>query len=654
MNILQNSIRIASTTIFLAIFIVSCGTTSVQPQNNPLTEAGLERQVQQWLDKARASNASEREQHLLSAASLLSQQEQADWALNILFSIDDSQLNNDDYLNFVRLYSINTIATGQYFKAQEVLDRPRLKTLFESMNQNQRILFLSNQAHVNSMLGNYPKSLRERITLGTLFLGDQQSTVSNNEAIWQDLMILSTSELKELQASVDSDELYGWYLLATLSKKNVSNLTLQLQQLESWQNSWPQHPANIHLPNDLQLLRQLIAEKPTKIALLLPQQGRLSAAATAIRDGFFASYYSEFNTHKTTSIQQYDTSQGSIIETYHQAVTEGAELIIGPLSKEHVTILSQLHTLDVPVLALNYKEPDDFIEIKTQQIEPYYIQEQNLLSEALSAPQPDNQPAALFSPKLYQFGLATEDEARQIARQAYREGHRRAMIIAPDRVWATRSVNAFTEQWQAQNGQVVAHSTYVNAQNYSKTIKNTLLVNESEDRQKFIRRVIGESIEFEPRRRKDIDMIFLIANPAQARQIKPTLAFHYASHIPVYATNHIYTGKVDSKADRDLNGIRFNTLPWLFDTTSQEKQSIEESSNTQASYKKLNALGVDAFHLYSRLPQLEQLPKTRIFGSTGALSMDSEGRIIREQIWAQFNQGIARPLPTIASPDEAL
>jgi outer membrane PBP1 activator LpoA protein len=51
---------------------------------------------------------------------------------------------------------------------------------------------------------------------------------------------------------------------------------------------WPGHPAASRLPRDLQLLQQLIAEKPKHVALLLPVSGKLGRAGRAIRDGFFA------------------------------------------------------------------------------------------------------------------------------------------------------------------------------------------------------------------------------------------------------------------------------------------------------------------------------------------------------------------------------
>ncbi|HEY7884272.1 MAG TPA: penicillin-binding protein activator, partial [Cellvibrionaceae bacterium] len=152
--------------------------------------------------------------------------------------------------------------------------------------------------------------------------------------------------------------------------------------------------------------------------------------------------------------------------------------------------------------------------------------------------------------------------------------------------------------------------------------------------------------EFEPRRRQDVDMIFLIATPAEARQIKPTLAFHYAGDVPVYATSQIYTGQI-STTDSDLNGIRFNTLPWQFDHTRPEKQLLSQHSQVPIAFIPLQAMGVDAYHLYPRLPQLHRLGRARLFGATGNLSLNAQGQVKRELIWARFTGNNVELLPAI-------
>jgi outer membrane PBP1 activator LpoA protein len=287
------------------------------------------------------------------------------------------------------------------------------------------------------------------------------------------------------------------------------------------------------------------------------------------------------------------------------------------VEKEKVTELSLLPGLQVPLLTLNY---------------------------------PDSTP--LDSQGFYQFGLALEDEARQVARQAYSEGHRQAMVIIPEQEWSERSARAFSDEWEKLGGLVVNRSQFKVGSNYSTLVKDALLIEDSKRRSAELQNLLGTKLESAPRSRSDVDMIFLIANAVQARQIKPTFAFHYAGHIPVYATSQVYSGEPNPKADRDLNGIRFNTMPWLFDTSSVEKRAVKQYTKSAAVYDRLQALGADAFRLYVRLPQLAQIEQMRIYGATGTLRMLPDGRIEREQIWARFRNGLVQALPMIVPSTE--
>jgi uncharacterized protein len=346
--------------------------------------------------------------------------------------------------------------------------------------------------------------------------------------------------------------------------------------------------------------------------------GKLGRAGRAIRDGFFAAHYQSLQAGSPAAlVTLYDTNLGDIQTLYQQAVDAGAELIIGPLDKDKVSELALLPALPVPTLALNRIE----------------------------------QPTGLLPPRnLVQFGLAAEDEAKQAARRAWLEGHRLAMVIAVEASWADRAALAFISEWQALGGTVVDYAKFTGKADYSKVIQRGLLIDQSNRRAANVRNILGRAMEFEPRRRQDIDMIFVTALPNQARQIKPTLKFHQASNIPVFATSHIYTGEPDAKLDSDLNGIRFSTLPWLFDDQSEEKKNIERFSRDPA-FNRLYAMGVDAYHLYPRLRQLREIPNAQIFGATGNLKLTPEGHIEREQMWAFIRRGLATPLPMVISSD---
>ncbi|WP_049723566.1 penicillin-binding protein activator [Gilvimarinus polysaccharolyticus] len=646
----------------LGLILTACAPQS--PRQNNAGEAGmssqaLENQINQLVDQARQAGPNERTDYLLQAAELLRQQGQIEWAYSLLQPLAPHTMSDAMYLKYLQSYSAIAYAGDYFFEARDALTSARLEQLWRGLQPDLQYTLLARRAQLSSLLGDYQASLATRVELGYLLRRDE--LYLNNESIWQDLMSLSTSELAELAINTDNPTLSSWAKLAQVTRDSAANLNRQLDRVELWRMQHPNHPANIELPSDLQLLEQLIARQPKSIALLLPQRGRLASAASAVRDGFLAAYFAERSAEQNPTIRQYDTDSTDINQLYEQAVAEGAELIIGPLTKENVDALAMRPNLSVPILALNYREqisnkagaanPDgsSVVNIGDLKIPPLQLNLPGAIPLSADTATPTRNYSnsgtnhSLFAPALYQFGLAAEDEARQIARHAHLQGHRRAMIIAPDIDWAERSVDAFIQQWQQLDGEIIALSRYIGAGDYSEVIKRALLVDDSEQRHDQLRKIIFTNSHFEPRRRKDVEMIFLIANPPQARQIKPTLAFHYAGDVPVFATSQIYNGTDNPKSDRDLNGIRFNTLPWLF-ADNPETQAIKANTDAPPAYERLHAMGADAYHLYPRLPQLKHLPQTRVLGATGTLSMQPDGRIVREQIWAEFSDGIAKPI----------
>jgi len=67
--------------------------------------------------------------------------------------------------------------------------------------------------------------------------------------------------------------------------------------------------------------------------------------------------------------------------------------------------------------------------------------------------------------------------------------------------------------------------------------------------------------------------------------------------------------------------------------------------NPVSSYQRLYALGVDGFKIYPRIKQLELVSQTRLYGMTGALSLNQQRQIKRELTWAQISAGKVRELP---------
>lgn len=425
------------------------------------------------------------------------------------------------------------------------------------------------------------------------------------ERLWAQLQSLEAEELEQLAASADSYQLLGWIELGRVYRADEFNIRSQLDAIERWQQVWTNHTAAQILPADLASLQSLWDARPRSIALLLPLQ---QTAGIAIQEGFLSAYYEALAVSREVPIiSVYDTSGLLDVEpVYQDAVAAGANLIIGPLNKDLVNQLNSGDRLPVPTLALNYSD----------------------------SPQ-------IMTGNLFQFGLAPEDEISQAAALAWNSGHRQAAIIAPDTFNYARLRTAFANAWQNLGGNVVSNATYGDTNDYSDVVKRLMAIDSSEQRAADLLDLLPRTnLEFTPRRRQDIDFIFLVANPRQGRLIKPTLAFYFAGDIPVYALPSIFDGTIDSAENRDLEGIWFTDAPWLLDSAPPLRQRADaELRPVPGPLQRLRALGVDSFQLYPRLQQLANAEVPSIPGTTGILSLSGNQRIYRALEVARFRNG---------------
>ncbi|HWV13923.1 MAG TPA: penicillin-binding protein activator [Cellvibrio sp.] len=613
----------------LALTVGGCGSnikpgSATQPTSSSQTQklpvAALT--PKDLIAQAQKKKSPEREHLLLQAAQLYSQQGRPDKARNLINELDSEALSESNLASYSEISAQLDLNAGDVDAARRILTNPRLERQLNALEPEQEVRLREARAQLFERTGQLADSVSERINLSAILASNSLNN-NNQESLWRTLMAMPLSELQTHAAQGGGGITQGWYSLAALSKNNTQDLEGQQAQLSQWLKQWRNHPANGNLPKDLSLLQSLISQQPKNIALLLPLDGRLSEAGEAVRDGFFAAYYQALNTPSTTQrqtpvIRQYDTSKGAVA-AYQQALAEGADLVIGPLDKEDVNQVSRVGSFSVPVLSLNYLTPSDTGA---------------------------NAPAGF-----YQFGLAVEDEARQIARQAIQDGHTRAFIVAPKQEVSERSAQAFLDEWKKLGGTLVGRALFTSQEQFSETLRSALLLDESSARMNLLKQQLATKFEFSARRREDIDMVFMAVTPSQGRQVKPTFAFHYAGDIPIYATSTVYSGEADAATNEDLNGVMFTSIPWLFDNNNPEKNAIAQHSKSSAVYSRLHALGADAFHLYARLPQLKQAPQMRLYGATGSLHLLGNGRIEREQIWAQFQNGLAEPRATVVGND---
>ncbi|WP_133128079.1 penicillin-binding protein activator [Legionella nagasakiensis] len=488
-------------------------------------------------------------------------------------------------------------------KIDLILEQPRSALNRLAKVQSVASMPIYYQAQFHEMLaqayqstGNATESVGERIKLEHL-LPDEASRANNLRALWLTLTTLPPAELNTLAIEApDDSELKGWMQLALISRHDYDQPQAMLAALATWQEDYPNHSAH-------SILQRTDAERrlflpPKNMALLLPLSGPLAGPGHAVKDGFMAAY-SASKEAGHVKIRFYNTNAANAAALYQQAISEGADYIVGPLTKMDVAAVAAMEH-PVPTLLLN----------------------------DLNSATKNN---------AYQFGLSPSNEARQVAAKTRKNGYVRALIIAPEGSWGDEIVAAFSSQWQANGGRIIDALRYHANENLNASVRDFLHITDSEARKKQLKQLLGRNIESTPRRRQDFDMIFLLAYPSKARQIVPLLQYYYAGDVPVYATSSVYAGTPNSMKDRDLNGVIFCDMPWVFNHHMGHKHWPEQYN----SYNRLYALGMDSYALSRQLNQLLLFPAMGVSDKSGILYLNPNGQIARILAWGQFKQGMA-------------
>lgn len=464
------------------------------------------------------------------------------------------------------------------------------------------------RAEAARALGNHQAAVADLVRREEL-LPPGMAVADNREAIWQALRQVSGTPEN------DGTVLAGWLALAQLRQLAWQNPALFERSLQLWRDQYRGHPAaDRFLPRVIEEQRR-VATGVNEVAVILPFTGRFAAAAAAVRDGLLAAYYNAAAGGSAPRLRFYDDGgePERTVDRYREAVQDGADFVIGPLQREAVTALARLYELPVPVLALNTTDFDR---------------------------PPEN---------LYQFSLLPEDEAAQIAERVTQEGLMRGLVLIPDNELGMRMLAAFRERLELLEGTVVTVAAYDPAQqDHSASIVRTLSIDESRSRAQTLRNVLGLNLEAEPRRRQDLDFVFIVATPQQGRLLRPQLRFHHATGLPVYASSHLFSGTVDAARDADMNGIAFTDMPWTInpDESSRTAQAaLREHVGAPVERNiRLYALGFDAYRLAPVLRHDPTLLTEPVPAATGALHVDSDGRVHRTLSWARFRNGVPQPI----------
>ena len=442
-------------------------------------------------------------------------------------------------------------------------------------------------------------------------LANQDELRANRRLIWQGLQQSAAGSADFTPPPGASTTVAGWLELGRVALIAARNPFTANEDLADWRARYPEHPANALLRQDVLPQLGIGLDYPTQLALILPLSGRQQAFGIAVRDGFLAALLQQ-DASKRPVLNVYDSAQMGAATAYRRALADGAQFVVGPLTKDEVAAVAAAGETSVLTLALNQ------------------------LPEQTVAP-----------PMMFQFALDPEEEARQVARRVVADGRPRGLVLLPNDEWGRRVFAAFDTEIKALGGAIAGMRFYdPDARDYSAPIMHLLLIDESRARASELNATLGMRLEFEPRRRADAQFVFIGAPPVQGRSLRPALRFHLAEDLPVYATSDIF--EPDTRANSDLEGVMFPDMPWVISpdgASSQLRQALTTYWPARARGRgRLYAFGFDAYRLVPLLKAGRSGREHAVPGMTGLLSVDEQGRVHRELEWARISEGRASPL----------
>lgn len=608
--------------LLIASTLLSCGTSSLtKPEADPISleiqqadklarQGQLQSAAEIYWQTSQSVAAPRKEEFQLTAAELSIQARQYDIAQQYLNLINEQNLTFELIPRKRIAQSSIALQKEQYNEVLSFLPESLVTRAPQHM-----LDILELRAQALTGMGNIHASLITRSKLSE-HAEDHAQIAHNQNEIWRLLAVANNQELSTW-IQTNNTKLEGWIALAQTKRAHYADISQLNSALNTWRSKFPNHPASDNLLISILESYENYLAIPENIALLLPMTGKYARISEVIHAGIKSARELHTDKQYSPNLTLYDTGDNpaDILYHYQRAVDDGADFIIGPLKKEAVEILADQVELPIPVLTLNY--------------------------HSAHSRSPDN---------LFQFGLLPEDEAIQVAERASLDEHFSAVILSPVGEWGERLAFAFQNRFEELNGIVLDTQFYAsNHTDFSVPLKTALQLDLSESRYRQLRSVLGQNLEFEPRRRQDVDMVFMVASPRTARILRPQINYYYATDLPVYSTSHVFSGIENISRDRDINGVLYLDIPWLLKPSAEHEIMLEllelESAENYQLLPRFAALGIDAYYLPTKLAELAALPYERYNGVTGKLKVIEGNKVFRELNWAQFVNGKPTILP---------
>ncbi len=469
------------------------------------------------------------------------------------------------------------------------------------------------------------------------------------QQVWQWITSIPASSLDSVGSAYP--DLSPFITLRELTEENASSPEKLAKSLQQFKQVYRGHVLENALPENVIEATQLTDAGANDIAVLLPLSGRLARTGQVVKNGIMAAYYTDVekrqDEHLLPRLRFIDTNE---VDTQHLLSEIGdTKFIIGPLLKDTVERLIPSLPLGVNVLALN--RPDELPDnastkgLATGSSNPAVADDALASGTGLAGDDTQNELHSLGLPtSLNYYGLAPEDEAKQLAEFIFNKGYRAPIVIAAQSSLYQRMDDTFKKHWRILNNQEnkqranITSVSFNDSNSLREGITQALDVAQSNERINQIEYMTNDEVYNMPRSRRDIDAIVAFASPQDTELLNPiieaSLNPYDGKQVPVYATSRSMDYDSGKNQWRDLQNVHFIDMPWLMPSHSWQplQQEVEQAwQNQNTMQKRLFAFGFDAYQLLPQLGMLNTLKYLSYEGLTGTLSLNQQGEVIRKQ-----------------------
>ena len=468
----------------------------------------------------------------------------------------------------------------------------------------------------------------------------EQAGLRQNEFAWRPTWRILNNSLLQGKSTNFPFGTYakGWLDFSNNSLGFFSSESINQSFIE-WKNTWPEHPVTKTIEGEW------ISRNPSsiikKLAIILPLTGSLGSAGKAIQEGILTSVFMEGRVD--IEIQFFDSGARTIPEIFNRVLAFSPNLVIGPLTKTNTYTFKQLNKNKLSSILLNYTTiansnteatialPEAEIVQTTQKKEGKKRKRRNRRNknEVKTTPRSKTSKTTKISKRKVQLevGLKEDNDLSTILDLIARS-HKRPNVLLfysiSDRY--QNLANNFFEKWPVENPPIKS-IPFENTSRLDLAVKEGLHINHSESRQTEVRRVLNRQITFTSRKRKEIDVIVLLAEPGVVHLVKPAINFYHGNDIPLVTISSGVTDKFTQRRKiSDIEGLIFTSYNLRANKDPILRQFGDSWEDYPTQKRNFLALGADAFRLTLLLEYSNFTENFQFSGASGNFVLNKEGK----------------------------